>query len=130
DHQGSVVATTDSQGSVVAEYEYDAFGKRTVLAGSGEDSLRGYTGHEHLAPVEMIHMNGRVQDPVLGRFLSADPLVQAPYASQSLNRYSYVWNNPLSLVDPSGFQNEDPYKDPKNACHWTPEADVCRSGWD
>src|SRR5690606_34573914 len=61
DHQGSVVATTDSQGSLVAEYEYDAFGKRTVLAGSGEDSLRGYTGHEHLAPVEMIHMNGRVQ---------------------------------------------------------------------
>lgn len=49
-------------------------------------------------------MNGRVQDPVIGRFLSPDPVVQAPYDSRSLNRYSYVWNNPLTLVDPSGFQ--------------------------
>jgi hypothetical protein len=57
----------------------------------------------------MIHMNGRVQDPVLGRFLSPDPIVQAPYYSQSLNRYSYVWNNPLSLTDPSGFQTRDPF---------------------
>jgi hypothetical protein len=52
-------------------------------------------------------MNGRVQDPVLGRFISADPFVQAPYNGQSLNRYSYVWNNPLSLVDPSGFNVDD-----------------------
>jgi hypothetical protein len=57
--------------------------------------------------LDLIHMNGRVQDPVLGRFLSPDPLVQAPYHLQSLNRYSYVWNNPLSLVDPSGFQAEE-----------------------
>jgi hypothetical protein len=49
-------------------------------------------------------MNGRVQDPELGRFISADPFVQAPYRSQSLNRYSYVWNNPLTFVDPSGFE--------------------------
>jgi hypothetical protein len=52
-------------------------------------------------------MNGRVQDPVLGRFISADPFVQAPFHTQSHNRYSYVWNNPASLVDPSGFQTED-----------------------
>jgi len=48
-------------------------------------------------------MNGRIYDPNLGRFLSADPLIQAPYNSQSYNRYSYVMNNPLSLVDPSGY---------------------------
>jgi hypothetical protein len=48
-------------------------------------------------------MNGRVYDPVIGRFLSPDPFVQAPYSSQSYNRYSYVWNNPLSMVDPSGY---------------------------
>lgn len=52
-------------------------------------------------------MNGRVQDPLLGRFLSPDPIVQAPYDSRSLNRYSYVWNNPLTLVDPSGFQQKE-----------------------
>ncbi|MCB1036654.1 MAG: hypothetical protein KDD47_22710, partial [Acidobacteria bacterium] len=48
------------------------------------------------------HMNGRVYDPVIGRFLSADPFVQVPEASQSLNPYSYVLNNPLSLTDPTG----------------------------
>jgi len=48
-------------------------------------------------------MNGRLYDPTLGRFFSADPIVQAPYNLQSYNRYSYVLNNPLSLTDPSGF---------------------------
>jgi RHS repeat-associated protein len=72
------------------------------FAGSHETE-RGYTGHEHLDTVGLIHMNGRVQDPVLGRFISADPLIQAPYSTQSHNRYSYVWNNPVSLTDPSGF---------------------------
>jgi RHS repeat-associated protein len=54
----------------------------------------------------LVHMNGRMYDPILGRFISADPFVQAPYDAQSLNRYSYVRNNPLTLVDPSGFQDE------------------------
>jgi hypothetical protein len=48
-------------------------------------------------------MNGRVYDPVLGRFLSPDPLVQAPYDTQGLNRYAYVRNNPMRYVDPSGL---------------------------
>lgn len=50
-----------------------------------------------------MHMNGRVYDPVLGRFISADPTVQYPDSTQGLNRYTYVNNNPLSLTDPSGF---------------------------
>jgi len=48
-------------------------------------------------------MNGRVYDPVLGRFLSADPFVDDAGDSQSYNRYSYVNNNPLNHTDPSGF---------------------------
>jgi len=48
-------------------------------------------------------MNGRIYDPKLGRFLQADPIVQAPKNSQNLNRYSYVLNNPLSYTDPSGY---------------------------
>ncbi len=51
-------------------------------------------------------MNGRVYDPTLGRFLTPDPLVQAPTLSQSWNRYSYVWNNPLRNTDPSGYSTE------------------------
>jgi hypothetical protein len=53
-------------------------------------------------------MNGRVQDPRFGFFISPDPLVQAPYLSQSYNRYAYVWNNPATLQDPSGFQTQSP----------------------
>ncbi|MCP4304185.1 MAG: RHS repeat-associated core domain-containing protein, partial [bacterium] len=64
---------------------------------------RGFTGHEHLDAVGLVHMNGRVYDPELGRFLSADPFVQDATDLQSLNRYTYVLNNPLSLTDASGF---------------------------
>ncbi len=64
---------------------------------------RGYTGHEHLDKVKLIHMNGRVQDPIVGRMLSPDPVLGDLADPQSLNRYSYVRNNPLGLVDPTGF---------------------------
>ena len=66
-------------------------------------TTRGYTGHEHLEEFDFIHMNGRVYDPTIGRFLSADPHIQDPYDSQSYNRYTYVKNNPLKYTDPSGF---------------------------
>jgi RHS repeat-associated protein len=64
---------------------------------------RGFTGHEHIDEMDLIHMNGRVYDPTLGRFLSADPHIQSPYSTQSYNRYSYVSNNPLKYTDPSGY---------------------------
>ena len=50
-----------------------------------------------------LDMNGRVYDPSIGRFLSADPHIQAPYNTQSYNRYSYVLNNPLKYTYPSGY---------------------------
>jgi RHS repeat-associated protein len=107
DHQGSVVATSNGTSATEHQrWEYESYGRRWLRAGTApDDTERGYTGHEHLDSVDSIHMNGRVQDPNIGRFMSADPFVQAPYFSQSLNRYSYAWNNPTTLVDPSGFQN-------------------------
>ena len=66
-------------------------------------TTRGFTGHEQLDSVGLAHMNGRVYDPLLGRFLSADPHIQSPANPQSLNRYTYVNNNPLSYTDPSGY---------------------------
>jgi RHS repeat-associated protein len=62
----------------------------------------GYTGHEMMDEVGLIHMNGRLYDPVLGRFVSADFLIEDPSNLQSYNRYTYVWNNPLGSTDPSG----------------------------
>jgi len=64
---------------------------------------RGYTLHEHLDELGVIHMNGRIYDPLVGRFMSADPYIQAPQNLQSHNRYAYVMNNPLALTDPSGY---------------------------
>ncbi len=65
---------------------------------------RGFTGHEHVDHAEVIHMNGRIYDPQTGRFMQADPIVQAPEHCQSPNRYSYVFNNPLSYTDPTGYE--------------------------
>jgi len=65
---------------------------------------RGYTGHESIQETEnLIHMNGRIYDSSIGRFISADPHIQAPNDTQSYNRYSYVKNNPLKYTDPSGY---------------------------
>lgn len=63
---------------------------------------RGYCGHEHLTGLGLINMNARLYDPVLGRFLMADPYVQAPDMTQNFNRYSYCLNNPLRYSDRSG----------------------------
>ncbi len=67
---------------------------------------KGFGGHEHLDGVGLIHMGGRVYDPVLARFMSADPFVQAMTNYQAFNRYSYTLNNPQSYTDPSGYMFE------------------------
>jgi RHS repeat-associated protein len=64
---------------------------------------RGFTGHEMLDELGFVHMNGRLYDPITGRFLQADPIIQDAYNSQNYNRYSYVMNNPLSMTDPTGL---------------------------
>ncbi len=66
-------------------------------------TTRGFTGHEQIDAVGLVHMNGRVYESTLGRFLSADPIVEAIDNLQTYNRYSYVRNNPVTLTDPSGF---------------------------
>ena len=63
---------------------------------------RGFTGHEHLTEFSLINMNGRIYDPILGRFLSPDPHVQMPDYPNNYNRYSYALNNPLIYTDPDG----------------------------
>ena len=90
---------------------YDPWGKRRFTSGNADpnDTIvglttdRGYTEHEELDELGIIHMNGRIYDPYIGRFMSADPYIQAPYELQSHNRYSYVMNNPLLYTDPSGY---------------------------
>ncbi len=111
DHLNSVDTVTDENGNVIERLSYDPHGKRRYPNGQDDPAnaltcdttKRGFTGHEHLDSVGLVHMNGRVYDPLIGRFLSPDPHVQSMGNPQSLNRYSYVLNNPLSFVDPSGY---------------------------
>ncbi len=115
DHLGSTDLLANEAGAIVQAMSFDAWGKRRApddycpLTGSvlynfdTSNSRRGFTGHEGLDPVGLIHMNGRVYDPKLARFSSADPFLQAPSNTQSHNRYTYVFNNPLSYTDPSGY---------------------------
>ena len=112
DHLGSIALITNSTGTALERYSYDAWGKRRNLDGTdftanGGHLLgitdRGYTGHEHLDHLGLVHMNGRIYDASLGRFMSADPFIAQPHKLQNYNRYSYVNNNPLSYTDPSGY---------------------------
>ncbi|MGJ8690951.1 MAG: RHS repeat domain-containing protein [Thalassotalea sp.] len=111
DHLGSTTAITNEAGTIEERLSFNTWGERRAAdwsAGSvdisGLDTTRGFTGHEMLDDSGLIHMNGRVYDPTVGRFLSADILIQAPTNTQSYNRYSYVFNNPLSFTDPSGYE--------------------------
>ncbi len=105
----SIDTITSESGEVLQRMVYKPFGERIIgdwinqVDNAMSITKRGFTGHEHIPEFDLIHMNGRVYDPIIGRFLSADPYIQAPYDTQSYNRYSYVKNNPMKYTDPSGF---------------------------
>ncbi|WP_227411513.1 RHS repeat-associated core domain-containing protein [Cruoricaptor ignavus] len=120
DYLGSILAISDEAGNKIEQRHFDAWGNLTHLQVNGgaimtdENQIRdflsnggllldrGYTSHEHFAEVGLIHMNGRLYDPLLRRFLNADENIQDMFNTQNYNKYGYVMNNPLMLSDPSG----------------------------
>jgi RHS repeat-associated protein len=110
DALGTVVAVTNNVGGPLQERRsYDAWGRRLRMDGAVDttwapmgDRRRGYTGHEQLDELGLVHMNARLYDPVLARFLGADPINAAPDMLQNYNAYSYALNNPVRFNDPSG----------------------------
>ncbi|MCV9928242.1 hypothetical protein OIU83_11285 [Flavobacterium sp. LS1R49] len=109
DYQGSIIAITDNNATIVEKRLYDAWGAIIKVqngAGVTLDGLtvldRGYTGHEHIQSMGLINMNGRLYDPKLHRFLQPDNYIQQVENTQNYNRYGYCWNNPLKYTDPSG----------------------------
>jgi RHS repeat-associated protein len=123
DHLGSPVAEFDANATSAASANFtilgfDTWGMRRKNNASSANSFlqglatgdldsytspRGFTGHQHLDELGLIHMNGRIYDPLIGRFLQADPIIQEPYNGQNFNRYTYVLNNPLAYTDPTGY---------------------------
>jgi RHS repeat-associated protein len=98
---------TDSGGTALGSMLYAPFG--STRSGSVPTDIK-FTG-QILDNTGLYYYGARYYDPAIGRFISADPIVQSYANPQSLNRYSYVWNNPLKHTDPSGliveFENED-----------------------
>jgi len=120
DYLGSILAITDENGFKIEQRHFDAWGNITHLQKGNKSVLtdrdqintllangdlildRGYTGHEYFPEVGIIHMNGRLYDPLLRRFLNADENIQDSFNTQNYNKYGYVLNNPLLFNDPSG----------------------------
>jgi RHS repeat-associated protein len=106
DHLGSTTGTVNTGGSVASTISYFSFGAVRFSTGSLPTDKK-FTGQE-LDSTGLYYYGARYYDPVIGRFISADTIVPDPANPQSLNRYSYCFNNPLNYTDPSG---NDPYMD-------------------
>ncbi len=101
DHLGSVRLITSSTGAVLNRYRYQPFGAATTVTASATN-YRGFGGHLTDPEDGLVYMNARYYDPTLARFISPDSVVPGKEGSQGLNRYSFVFNNPISNIDPSG----------------------------
>jgi RHS repeat-associated protein len=114
DNLGSVESVTNDLGQVVEKRSYDVFGaKRNPKWGdpggtANSKVTKGFTGHEEDEEFGLVNMRGRLYDPRVARFTTPDPIIANIYDGQSLNGFSYVWNNPLTFVDPSGFLPQAP----------------------
>ncbi|MCP4651936.1 MAG: hypothetical protein GY858_00930 [Candidatus Omnitrophica bacterium] len=100
DHLGSSNVITDSNGDEVATYEYKPYGQSSAQTGTDVTNYN-FTGKE-LDETGLYYYSARYYDAQLGRFITADTIVPEPYNPQSLNRYSYCYNNPIKYTDPSG----------------------------
>jgi RHS repeat-associated protein len=110
DHIGSILTVSNENGSIAAEQNFDAWGRKRNVSNWTYNAIptvpswlyRGFTGHENLSQFLLINMNGRIYDPIVGRMLSPDNNLQMPDFTQNYNRYSYALNNPLRFTDPDG----------------------------
>jgi RHS repeat-associated protein len=109
----SIQTVTDDGGNVLERLWYEPFGLSvdpSNLANHIPPPLNdvnvGFTGQYEDTHLGLINMKGRLYDATSSRFITPDSFVQDPLRSESLNRYSYAWNNPLRWIDPSGFQDQ------------------------
>ncbi|GEM_PF-2377795 len=107
DHLTGTSVMSDSSGALISSISYSPFG--LTRSGSVPTDIK-FTG-QRLDDTGLYYYGARYYDPAIGRFISPDSIVQSLGNPQSLNRYSYVFNNPLKYTDPTGliveFENED-----------------------
>lgn len=106
DHLGSVNVLSDSTGVSRSLTEYDPYGKISRFerfGGTFKTGWEAFNGKRLDDESGLLFYGGRYYDPKLGRFITADTIVQSPKGNpQTLNRYTYCNNNPTSLIDPDG----------------------------
>jgi RHS repeat-associated protein len=110
DHLGSTTAVVDSSGALLSKRSYWPYGGERSLSGDALLTDRWFTGQrdESFDGLGLYHYGARAMSTVSGRFLSPDSVVPDPMNPQSLNRYSYVLNNPLRYTDATGRQPWEP----------------------
>jgi len=114
DHLGSTTMVLTATGAVTAERRYYAYGDERDISGTLHTQY-GFTGQREEADIGLYFYNARWYDAELRRFVQADSIVPEPGNPQSLNRYSYVYNNPLRYIDPSGH-----WANPGAGWNWRP----------
>jgi len=110
DHLGSFLTLTDQNGTVVAEQNFDAWGRSRNPTDWTYNSIptapnwliRGFTGQEQMPQFALVNLNARLYDPTIGRMLGVDKYVSDPSFTQDYNSYTYARNNPLSYTDKTG----------------------------
>ncbi len=113
DALGSPIAVTDAGKAFLEKTEYEPYGQ--VVNGTLKDGP-GYTGHVLDAATGMNYMQQRYYDPMLGRFLSVDPVTAYSNPVGQFNRYRYAANNPYRFIDPDGRSHLEKPNECDSAC--------------
>ena len=102
DHLGSVIAVTNSSGTLTSQQRYLPFGQERADVGTIAQTDYGYTGQRDNTYIKLIDYRSRWYDPYINHFIQPDSIILNLYNPQNLNRYSYVSNQPINFNDPSG----------------------------
>ena len=120
-----MVALTDAAGTVVATYDYDAFGNHIATTGSVVNPYR-YAGYRWDAETGLYYLNARYYAPGVGRFISRDAFHGFEDDPASLNQYNYAHSNPVMFVDPSGYFTTAIRNVANNFINWLKSAEALR----
>ncbi len=124
DHMGSTRVRSDVNGSAVGTpNRYPAFGEATP------GQRFGYALSESDDETGLLNMEARYQSPQIGRMISADSIISNVFNPQALNRYSYVLNNPILYIDPSGHEAKPPGETIVRATRYPPDPPLQLREW-